>query len=218
MREKLHRILSVLLLLAALQACSSAGEKKAVPPGPDLSQLAQHYRLIRQAEPLLRSGDLVLRTGNDFISLSLRLFSLKDQTYSHCGLALVENGKAYVYHAIGGEDDPGRPLQKDTFEAFCDPRNNLGFGIFRYDLPPEAHQQLMQAASQYYRRHTPFDMQFRLAGDDSLYCSEFVYNCLLKATGDSSYIPLTHIRDFVFVAVDNLFINAHCHPVFRAQY
>ena len=50
----------------------------------------------------IRSGDLVTRTGNDFTSQSLRTLNRRNKTWSHCGIASIENDTLFVYHAIGG--------------------------------------------------------------------------------------------------------------------
>jgi hypothetical protein len=174
--------------------------------------------LIVRGRSLLRDGDLVVRTGNDFVSLTLRQFSHKNKTYSHCGLVRIEDGRAMVYHAIGGEDKPDARLRRDTFQAFCDPGHNLGFGIFRYRLSDAVRARLDSVVDLDYRLKLRFDMKFDLRTDSSLYCAEFVAKALEKATRDKHYIPLSHIGDFIYVAVDDLFENPHCRPVYQAVF
>src|SRR5205085_3574355 len=48
------------------------------------------FQTIQQAKHLVGQGDMILRTGNDFTSESLRRLSTKDKTYSHCGIASIE--------------------------------------------------------------------------------------------------------------------------------
>jgi hypothetical protein len=173
---------------------------------------------IAHARSLLQDGDLVLRTGNDFISLTLRQFSMQDKTYSHCGLVRITGGKIYVYHAIGGEDNPDARLRRDSFAAFCDPEHNLGFGVFRYRMTAGARQRLDSLVDLYYRERIPFDMKFDLSTDSSFYCAEFVYKVVERATRDPHYLPVSHIGSFTYEAIDNLFVNAHARPVYRAVF
>lgn len=175
-------------------------------------------RVIARGRSLLRDGDLVVRTGNDFVSLTLRQFSRKNKTYSHCGVVRIEDGRAMVYHAIGGEDNPDARLRRDTFLAFCNPGHNLGFGIFRYRLSGSEKARLDSVVDLDYRLKLRFDMKFDLRTDSSLYCAEFVYKALEKATRNAHYIPLSHIGDFTYVAVDDLFENPHCRPVYQAVF
>lgn len=173
---------------------------------------------IYYGKSLLHDGDLVLRTGNDFISQTLRQFSTRDKTYSHCGIVRIENGKVYVYHAIGGEDNPDARLRRDNFEQFCNPRYNLGFGIFRYQLKRDAHLRLDSLVDQYYRERIRFDMKFDLGTDSSFYCAEFVYKAVERATGNNRFFSLSNIGNFKYVAIDDLFLTPHAAPVYHAVF
>ena len=91
---------------------------------------------INLYKKIVKTGDLILRTGRDFTSETMKQLSLTDKTYSHCGIASIENDTVFVYHSIGGEWNPNQKLRKDPFEFFCNPYENRGFGIFRYHLTP----------------------------------------------------------------------------------
>lgn len=65
--------------------------------------IARALKAIDSTSKIIKTGDLIVRTGNDFTSESLRSLNQKDQTYSHCGIASIENDSLFVYHAIGGE-------------------------------------------------------------------------------------------------------------------
>lgn len=201
-----------------LPACREAFSREGSAVEKARLRRARDLRSITVGRSVLHDGDLVLRTGNDFVSLTLRQFSRKNKTYSHCGVVRIENGQAMVYHAIGGEDNPDARLRRDTFQAFCDPEHNLGFGVFRYQLTRPERIRLDSVVDLDYRLKLRFDMKFDLGTDSSLYCAEFVYKALRKATGDPHYLPVSHIGDFRYVAIDDLFENAHCHPVYQAVF
>ena len=173
---------------------------------------------IAAAGHLLHDGDLVLRTGNDFISQTLRQFSPQDKTYSHCGIVLIENGEPYVYHAIGGEDNPDEYLRRERFASFCDPAYNTGFGIYRYCLSPAAHERLDSVVLKWYSEKIQFDLKFDLQTDNRMYCSEFACKALDKASGTPGFIPVSHIGTFAYVAIDNLFLNPHADKVLRVRF
>src|SRR4026207_2159406 len=61
------------------------------------------FASIEKLKPVIEQGDMIVRTGNDFTSESLRQLSLTDKTYSHCGIASIEHDTIFVYHALGGE-------------------------------------------------------------------------------------------------------------------
>lgn len=176
------------------------------------------FRSIFQAKKSVKQGDLILRTGKDFTSDMMRRLSLTDKTYSHCGIASLEHDTLFVYHAIGGEWNPNQKLRRDPFEFFCNPYENKGFGIFRYNLHNTGSGSLLTVVKNFYSAGIRFDMKFDLASDDRMYCSEFVYKAIKKATKNRITIPSTTLNSTEFIAVDNLYKNRYCVEVKRVLF
>ena len=151
-----------------------------------------------------------MRTGNDFTSDMLEQLCLTDKTYSHCGIASIENDSIFVYHAIGGEWNPDEKLRRDPFELFCNPYENRGIGIFRFDLDKMEMNRLDSVVKAWYKEGRRFDMKFDLSTDDRLYCAEFVTKAIEAATNHQITFSTTTINKFVYVAPDDLFLNTHC--------
>ena len=164
---------------------------------------------------LVMSGDLILRTGKDFTSETFRKLSLKDKTYSHCGIASIENDSVFVYHAIGGEWNPNQKLRRDPFEIFCNPFENRGFGIFRYNFNSTEKVKLINLVQSLFSLGIEFDMQFDLSSNDKMYCSEFVYKAVEQATENKIKLSTTAYGKVQFISVDNLFINPECKEIQR---
>ena len=173
---------------------------------------------IYQYKKLVKTGDLVVRTGKDFTSETMRLLSTKDKTYSHCGIASIEHDSLFVYHSIGGEWNPDEKLRRDPFEMFCNPYENRGFGIFRYKITPVEKIALVHVIHKLYNKKIMFDMQFNLATDDRMYCSEFVFKAIEQASNNKIILPTTTINKIKFIALDNLFINPFCTQIKRVIY
>ena len=173
---------------------------------------------INQYTKLVKQGDLIVRTGKDFTSETMRLLSAKDQTYSHCGIASFEHDSLFVYHSIGGEWNPDQKLRRDPFDFFCNPFENRGFGIFRYNLTRKEDAKLINIVHSLYARGVKFDMQFDLATDDRMYCSEFVYKVVERSSENKIVLPTTTIDSIKFVALDNLFINPNCVEIKRVVF
>ncbi|XZF12711.1 hypothetical protein ACTHGU_13065 [Chitinophagaceae bacterium MMS25-I14] len=167
---------------------------------------------------LLHSGDLLLRTGNDVTSYMLSQFNQSDKTYSHCGIVMVENGYPFVYHSIGGEDNPDERMRRDSASFFISAVHNLGFGIARYSFSPQQLGSLQAIVRRYYKSRPLFDMDFDLATNDKLYCAEFIYKSVIEATGDSLFIHPTAILGYKFIGVDNLFVNPHAKTICEVRY
>ncbi len=167
---------------------------------------------------LVRQGDLILRTGRDFASETFRQLSQHDKTYSHCGIAAIEHDSVFVYHSIGGEWNPDQKLRRDPFELFCNPYENRGFGIYRYKLSPAENKSLCETVRQFYKKQVMFDLKFDLSTDDRMYCSEFVYKSVARATRDSIVIPVTVFANKRFVTIDDLFTNPWCNVIKRIKF
>src|SRR5688500_4234084 len=120
------------------------------------------FASIKNAKPLIQQGDMILRTGNDFTSESLRQLSFTDKTYSHCGIASIENDSVFVYHALGGEWNPDEKLRRDRLELFCNPQENRGFGTFTFNFHQTHLHQLDSIVRDWYRKGVMFDMKFSL--------------------------------------------------------
>jgi len=170
---------------------------------------------IQLYKKLVKTGDIILRTGRDFTSETMRQLSSTDKTYSHCGIASIEHDTLFVYHSIGGEWNPDQKLRRDPFEFFCNPYENRGFGIFRYKLTALENSNLINVVHTFYKEQIKFDMQFSLTSNDKMYCSEFVYKSLSKAINYKVILPTTTFNRIKFVAMDNLFLNPLCTQVKR---
>jgi hypothetical protein len=144
----------------------------------------------------------------------MRRLSHRDKTYSHCGIASIENDSVFVYHAIGGEWNPDQKLRRDLFALFCNPYENRGFGIYRYSFNQEQKKEILQNARKFYKAGIMFDMQFNLDTDDRMYCSEFVY----KAIKPALKLKTTTINHITFVAIDNLFPDTDCNEIKRVRF
>jgi Permuted papain-like amidase enzyme, YaeF/YiiX, C92 family len=167
---------------------------------------------------IVKTGDLIVRAGIDFTSEAMRLLSTKDKTYSHCGIASIEHDSLFVYHSIGGEWNPDQKLRRDPFIFFCNPYENKGFGIFRYTITAKERVNLINVVHKLYDKKVMFDMQFNLASDDRMYCSEFVYKAIEQATNNNIILPTTTINNIKFIALDNLFINPFCTEIKRIAF
>jgi hypothetical protein len=148
----------------------------------------------------------------------LRQMNLTNKTYSHCGIVMIENGYPFVYHSIGGEDNPDSHLRRDSAAVFFSPVDNERLGIARLDLSPTQVNTLRTITSRYYASGVPFDMDFDLSTDDKLYCAEFVYKAVREATADTAYFGITRLLKRTYVGVDNLYDARHAKIVCDVRY
>jgi hypothetical protein len=187
-------------------------------PQPRREHRPENLRAIDSAIRLLRDGDLALRTGADATSVMLRQMNQHDKRYSHCGIVFVEHGYPFVYHSIGGEDNPDACLRRDSASVFFNPAGNERLGIARLQLTPAQRQSLHRIARRCWKSRVPFDMDFDLKTDDRLYCAEFVYKAVQEAARDTGYFQCSRLMDRSYVGVDNLFAPKHARLICDVRY
>lgn len=192
--------------------------KELVEKGIRRQENPVNLHLVDSGIHMLHTGDMVLRTGADATSYMLCQMNRSNKTYSHCGLVSVENGYPFVYHCIGGEDNPNELLRRDSAGFFFSPTNNLGIGIVRFSLTDTQKFNLTSIAREYYSQGIKFDMDFDMQTDDKLYCAEFIYKAMQKVTHDSTYFAMTHFLGHTYVGVDNLFENPHAKRICEMRF
>lgn len=174
--------------------------------------------LVDSAIAMLKSGQVVLRTGYGADSYMLAHMGRRNKTYSHCGIVMVEHGYPFVYHSIGGEDNPDERLRRDSAVFFFSPKHNSGIALIGYDYSADKIELLRKTVDSYYHARPLFDMKFDLATDDKLYCTEFIYKAVNKIMHDSLYIRRSAEYGHDFVGVDDLFLNDHAHIIWQTRY
>ncbi|MBA3828143.1 MAG: hypothetical protein H0X33_04335 [Taibaiella sp.] len=228
-KKKRHIIKIILLLITLIALLFAAGYtyyiKSATKPVNDTMLSAMRERnnnawnkdTILSCVKILRSGDLIVRTGIDVTSYGLSRMNALDKTYSHCGLVMIENGYPFIYHSIGGEDNPDATLRRDSVRFFLSPRNNFGFGIVRYDLDTSQIARLSTVVKRYYAEKRKFDLDFDLDTDDKLYCAEFVYKAVNEATKEPYLQPISFFGH-KYIGVDNLYMNKHASMICQVKF
>ena len=177
-----------------------------------------NIRAIDSSVTLLQTGDIVMRRGNDITSYMLCQLNAQDKTFSHCGFVVKEDGYPFIYHSIGGEDNPDQVLRRDSAEFWFSAAKNEEFGIVRMDMADSSKARAVGLAKQYYAQQKKFDMQFDIKTEDRFYCAEFIYKTINRAMGDSLFIAPVTIMGYTFVGIDNLFLNPHARFVCQIRF
>jgi hypothetical protein len=189
------------------------------------THLPTTYKVDNKYKPILDSikqtiqnGDIILRLGNDVTSSMFASLNNTNKSFSHCGIAFKIHDTVYVYHSIGGEDNPNEKLKKDTIEAFVSNVYNKSYGVARYLINNKQIENLYQIVDSLYKKQIPFDMDFDLKTDNKLYCAEMLYKTLKWATKDSIQLPTTKSKLLDFVSTDNIYMNKYCRLLCEVNY
>ncbi|MEO6403846.1 MAG: YiiX/YebB-like N1pC/P60 family cysteine hydrolase [Ferruginibacter sp.] len=207
-------------LIFFVAGCSSQAKQKIIsPPDGDRSAFVKRaFAQVALSKKIIRNADIITRIGNDFTSQSLKTLNRRDQTWSHCGIASIENDTLYVYHALGGEWNPDEKIKKDLFEDFAEPYSNNGIGIYRLAIGDIMLNKITFAARCFKNAGVRFDMKFNLESDDRMYCAEFVCKALKKGSNNQLKINHSFINKFEFIGVDDIFLQPCCREVKKILY
>ena len=168
---------------------------------------------VKSIEPLIKNGDLITRTGNDFTSETLRSLNRRNKKYSHCGIAIIENDSVFVYHALGGDFNPNQKLLRQSLIEFADPASNRGIGLFSFNFNANLQTKIREIVQNHFVAGLPFDMEFNLETNDKMYCAEFVAKSYIDATDNNLNFNKSKIENFSFYGVDDIFLNPTCHLI-----
>jgi hypothetical protein len=169
---------------------------------------------ISYPDSLFHSGDLIFRDGRGIISSTFRKLSLTDPKYSHAGIIHRENGKIFVYHMIGGEENKTNKMRKDLLSDFCCPIQSNAFGVYRTD---QNENEIDSLAGYYFSNHLEFDTHFDLTTDDKMYCTELIYKILKKVSGQDNFLPLSVLSGVNYEACDNIYLSSHSKKIYSSD-
>lgn len=161
----------------------------------------------------LQEGDLVFRTGKGVISDWFRRCCLTDPAFSHAGILIKKNGENHVVHMEQTSDDGAIRVEK--LSTFWGAQCCKGGAVYRLDLDEREHEKMKEEILKDISNGVIFDPQFNLDEEAKMYCSEWIRNKVIHATGNPDYFPISLADDFRYMAPDNLYINEHALLIYK---
>ena len=180
-RKKVWKRVFFLFFLFTVIVLSAAGgyvfwfhRVREVPPPPDVEGI----------RPVLRHGDVILRSGIGFWSELFRSSNTKDKRFSHVGIVrLGSDKKFYVIHAEGDDMTGQGKVFEDTLEHFVGASDDIGIARLKTGDP----DRFVEHARSFLNR--PFDWKFNRNDDSAIYCTELIDLSLRKMD------PALHLRE-----------------------
>ncbi len=171
------------------------------------------------AKNFVRSGDIVLRSGKDELSKFFARLNTKNQSYSHCGVAIEAEGQVYIYHIIRSEIEGQSDVRKELFSDFTNSKYNHGFAVIRNNISVAENDSFCSTIKYFYRQKIQFDTKFDLESDDKMYCSEMIFKALIQSTNNKLLIQSTSAESGKkYIAIDNLFDHKNCKTICEISY
>lgn len=214
----MKNIQSYLFYLILFCACKNKVIQKKETTYIENTEVEKNQKYIDSSKIFLQDACIVFRLGSDVSSKIFSLMNKTDKRFSHCGIAYQEQNQWYVYHAIGGEDNPEEKLRKDKFEIFVRSAKNKSFGIAHVEIEDKEILKLKNILDSLYVLQVPFDMDFDLKSDEKLYCAELLYKSYRWATIDTNMFKSTKKEMFEYVTTENLIhekkVKMLCHVAY----
>jgi Permuted papain-like amidase enzyme, YaeF/YiiX, C92 family len=233
----MKNIIAFFLILFIFFSCKQTNKGDKIVIGATANQQKKSdtiiLQMIKENKSKIKDGDLIERTDDDFVSETLREMCQRDKTFSHCGLAFIEDGEIVIYNNMAGEENKTEAMVREPYDSFVSPHHKIGFGIFRYNFTPAELQQLHHIVKTNFAIGLPFDKAFDLKSDDKMYCAEMIYKSVQQATNNrikmSTSIKQNFttknpnykgmlIKEFEYIGLDDLFNDPNCIEITRLNY
>lgn len=153
MKSRLWLYLSLVIIAACNSQEEAAPEDNLGIKGANEKREA-NLAMIAEMKQNIQDGDLILRTGNDYSSEQIKLFSKTDQTYSHAGIAVHDSGDIYVYHVVPDYFHVKDKTRKEKLDSFCNPVVNIGLGLARYKMDSSEVKAFIQYLDKQYQKNS----------------------------------------------------------------
>ena len=138
---------------------------RSVPPPPDVGRI----------RPLLKNGDVILRSGVGLWSELFRSRNVADHRFSHVGIVSIGgDGLCRVIHAEADDLTGDGRVGIDTLEHFVGESSSVGISRLHAGDP----NLLAEYAASFVGR--PFDWKFNRNEDAAVYCTELIDLSLRK--------------------------------------
>jgi hypothetical protein len=151
-------------------------------------------------ENLLHNGDLVFRRGRSIESFAVYMAD-DCRKYSHVGMVVKINGKAYIVHAVPAESKNDKGFVKmETPEQFLSADKASEFAVYRSGFSYRQLNMVAQQALNFYKSKCTFDNDYDLSTEKQLYCTELVLKAFRNAGIELRGIKSSEI-DFIVTRV-----------------
>ena len=153
----------------------------------------------------MRSGDLVCRLGNGYFSGIFRRFSGDSERFSHIGVFHREGDSCFVIHADADELTGVGSVKRELLSEFL--RGSHDHQFYRITVD-SIRSGVDSIALGYSARGVPFDTDFDLSSDSSLYCTELVAVAINRAAQNGAVVsPFSMTNTFRYYRIDDIL---HC--------
>ena len=158
------------------------------------------------------SAYLIVRLGDGYFSNIFRKVSSQEKRFSHSGIIHPVDEGYKVYHIEANELTGKGIVRDEPLESFV--THSEEWALYAINAPDSIREEIVRQARIFFEREIPFDLDFDLASDDKLYCSELVAKSINNAFGKELIRPGLHIAGRLFYGLDDIYM----HELFQCLY
>lgn len=152
-----------------------------------------------------QDGDLILRRGEGIFSDIARLFYSTDKRFSHVGIMITIQHRPYVIHSIQEESKGYNGVVIEALQHYL--KDIRDWSVYRLELPREQRSRMAIIALDYAQQKIPFDPYFDLSTQNTLYCTELIWQVANKAAQPNPVFTSTTQSDIPFISIENIYKN-----------
>lgn len=134
------------------------------------------YCLTAKEKSLLRSGDIILRKGEGWLSEIVVRHLADTLDISHCGIVIKKDSNLLVIHSLSKEVSDTDGVQCCPLDRFTAESRKGSVIVVRYRNDP--HNYMASEALYYLQACKPFDRHFNLGDTSAFFCSELPLHIL----------------------------------------
>ncbi|MCL6217739.1 YiiX/YebB-like N1pC/P60 family cysteine hydrolase [Zunongwangia pacifica] len=154
----------------------------------------------------IHTGNLVCRLGNGYFSDFFRKYASSEKKYSHIGIISKENNIIYVFHTEANELTGSGKVKKERLDSFLNGIETFDF--FETIFNTHTNLEIVNTVKDYYKKETPFDIDFNTDNDHELYCSELIAVSINKTIGKEIIKPTLILNKKKYFSLDDIYLNS----------
>lgn len=158
---------------------------------------------------------LIVRLGDGYFSNIFRRVSSEEKRYSHSGIIHRVGERYKVYHIEANELTGKGIVRDEPLESFV--THSEEWAIYAINAPDSVKTEIVRQARIFFERKIPFNLDFDLASDDKLYCSEMVAKSINNAFGKELISPGLHIAGRYFYGLDDIYLHHLFHCLYNSS-
>lgn len=158
---------------------------------------------------------LIVRLGDGYFSNIFRRVSSEEKRFSHSGIIHRVGQRYKVYHIEANELTGKGIVRDEPLESFV--THSEEWAIYAINAPDSVKTEIVRQARIFFERKIPFDLDFDLASDDKLYCSEMVAKSINNAFGEELITPGLHIAGRYFYGLDDIYMHRLFHCIYNSN-